>query len=85
MCLDAVIAAARSKKFSARQKGVIRCLACQGLWPLSRAREAGYDVGDVRSLCNAPWGHAVPQALGMPGCRRSSRRYRASALPGQRS
>eukprot|EP00959_Pyramimonas_sp_CCMP1952_P458645 9476959-Pyramimonas_sp.AAC.1 len=29
-------------------------MTCQGLWPLARARAAGYDIPDLCPLCHAP-------------------------------
>eukprot|EP00959_Pyramimonas_sp_CCMP1952_P195157 4080861-Pyramimonas_sp.AAC.1 len=39
----------QSSKWTPREKGSMKALACSAVWTKSRARSAGYDQGDV--LC----------------------------------
>eukprot|EP00959_Pyramimonas_sp_CCMP1952_P364751 7638427-Pyramimonas_sp.AAC.1 len=43
---DIVLEGLTSKKYSALDKGCVRAVRCNGVWPLARARAAGCRMGD---------------------------------------
>ena len=41
-----------NKQLDQVEKGILRCIVCDGVWTQSRLHEAGYDVPPVCRLCN---------------------------------
>ena len=54
-CMDVVHKAISSgaKSFDRVGKGIIRCIACDGFWGMSRRKKAEYDVDELCPLCLA--------------------------------
>ena len=54
-CTDVVRAATSSgaRAHDRAGKGIIKCIACDGFWGMHRRREKGYDVADLRPLCQS--------------------------------
>eukprot|EP00972_Heterocapsa_arctica_P017216 2544487-Heterocapsa_arctica.AAC.1 len=50
--LEPVARFIESSKTTATQKGIARCLVCNGIWTRQRALEAGYEFPDLNcALC----------------------------------
>eukprot|EP00959_Pyramimonas_sp_CCMP1952_P248084 5185802-Pyramimonas_sp.AAC.1 len=63
LCFDVVEAALASSKSSREEKGSIKALTCQAVWPLSRAVQAGYIIEDICPLRGQPGDRPPPPVV----------------------
>eukprot|EP00959_Pyramimonas_sp_CCMP1952_P388407 8138993-Pyramimonas_sp.AAC.1 len=68
LCFDVLCTSLNSKKYTPKQKGIIRTLTCQGFWPLSRAKALGYQVEDKCPLCQAEGDTMIHRLWFCPAC-----------------